>query len=408
MTNSLLECLDLKTAKIVIINPTEGNCHQSINFEQSVDGQLNDATPTVSYCLDVSTQSWASIRMFASTGTFDPYLKLYAPDGSLIAENDNGVGIGLNSFLSVQLSENGAYRVEAGRSGTGTGDFRLRLEEGREAAVGDIDRNCSVNQADLDTLLAVYGTNDVQADLDLNGFVNLLDLNILLANMGQTCGGGPITPTSCFSDEFSTSSLSSGWTWIDPLNDSSYSLTANPGSLRIATSGGSHDLNPGFDFNAPRILQPISGDFDVATKVTIDPIHLFQSAGLVAWFDQSNFAWIGRSTADEIAPVFFRAGQQLSAQGIQGVTSTTVYLRMQKTGDTLATYYSPNRSDWTLVKSAEYPSAPSIASVGLFLINNHQDNPIAADFDDFRCAGESPIFSIFVPIIQASDDAGSD
>jgi hypothetical protein len=109
-----------------------------------------------------------------------------------------------------------------------------------------------------------------------------------------------VTATPCTSDEFNSSALSPSWAWVDPLGDSSFSLTANAGALRIQTPSGNHDLYPPLPTNAPRITQSVSGDFDISTKVTIIPNNTFQAAGLLVWFSDTNFMWIGRSDSDAI------------------------------------------------------------------------------------------------------------
>jgi len=211
---------------------------------------------------------------------------------------------------------------------------------------------------------------------------------------------------SCFADEFSSSPLSPGWTWVDPLDDSSYSLEENPGYLRISVPDGHHDLDPPWYLDAPRILQSINGNFNVEIKVRVNPTVLFQSAGLLVWFDQDNFVWIGRSTYNRIGDRFVRDGEVLeSPPEIRGITQTTVYFRITREGNTISNYYSLDNSNWSLFRSDEYPSAPAVADAGMYVLNNDvvdaTDTSIVADFDYFRwCVG---IKTLYLPLITRTE-----
>ncbi|MGB9774630.1 MAG: hypothetical protein ACPL4I_11505, partial [Bacteroidota bacterium] len=91
-----------------------------------------------------------------------------------------------------------------------------------------------------------------------------------------------------YCDFFETSMLDLRWSWIDPLADSTYSLTANPGYLRLMTPDSGHDLF--LNLNAPRILQPVGREFAVQTRVKIAPVpDEYQGAGLLIWQDENHY-----------------------------------------------------------------------------------------------------------------------
>jgi len=160
----------------------------ALSFGQTVGGWLSNFIPQESYCFTASAGQWVSIRMFAyNNNSLDTYIKLYTPDGRLFALDDDGAGTGYNSFLVQRLPQSGTYRVEATRFGSTSGDYRLRLEGGREAAVGDIDRNCVVNARDVSILMSRWGTGDQDADLNLDSIVNSVDSSILQSNFGRSC-----------------------------------------------------------------------------------------------------------------------------------------------------------------------------------------------------------------------------
>ncbi|BCX03838.1 MAG: hypothetical protein KatS3mg053_1776 [Candidatus Roseilinea sp.] len=87
---------------------------QPIALEQRVEGRLSNATSSVSYCLHASAGQIISARMFAlGDDSLDTHLKVWSVEGQLLAENDDGLNIGYNSFLSVRLPQDGVYRIEA-------------------------------------------------------------------------------------------------------------------------------------------------------------------------------------------------------------------------------------------------------------------------------------------------------
>ena len=224
---------------------------------------------------------------------------------------------------------------------------------------------------------------DVDGDGDLDAFVgNWNEANKVWLNQGA----------SGFCDYFDSSSLNPGWTWVDPLGDSSYSLTANPGYLRLYTPDGGHDLYQSLD--APRMLQPISGDFVATIKVTMYPSYNYQGAGLLIWQDENNYIRLERTLVDGVDMWYRIEGLY---DGIQiPYSNPTVYLRVRRLENNFTAWYSENGSDWIEVTTVDY-SAANTLQVGLDLINEWQDNPIWADFDYFEldwCASKPPIATI--------------
>ncbi|NNJ09640.1 DUF1349 domain-containing protein [Chloroflexales bacterium ZM16-3] len=209
----------------------------------------------------------------------------------------------------------------------------------------------------------------------------------------------PLAASSdCFNENFTDSNLNTAWAWIDPLGGSLYNLSANPGSLRIHALSGNRDLAT-FNKNAPRIMRSITGDFDIQTKLTIDPTEIYQSAGLLVWVDDSNFVWIGRSVSNVIAHNYVRGNSNTGLNPSErSYNNTTVYFRIVRQAATFWTYYSEDGMSWTMTGSIGYSSVPNTISAGLFLINNWQDNPLQADFDYIRsnCAART----VYLPVIN--------
>lgn len=185
--------------------------------------------------------------------------------------------------------------------------------------------------------------------------------------------------SSSLCDDFDNTTLNSGWHWIDLKGDSSYSLTDNPGFLRITVYGRGHDLYQ--NLNAPRMLQDVEGNFTVATRVTINPQYNYQAAGLLYWQDQNNYVRLERTLVKGI-DLLFRIRGVYNAVEIPFFVSTT-FLKFEMSGLTLQGFYSEDGYNWSSVEAVQVPSSNN-GQIGIDVVNEWQDNPISADFDYFK------------------------
>ena len=185
-----------------------------------------------------------------------------------------------------------------------------------------------------------------------------------------------------FSDEFSTDSLNPGWTWTDPLGDCAWSLTANPGYLRITVPDGGHDLDPDTNFNAPRLLQPVEGDLVAEARVIVDPQYKDSGAGILAWKDQQNFLRLERRYGEVVFWGVIGGIETLCAR--VETTAATVYLRLIRYGESFTAYYSENGYDWgERLDRFDMPVTEPV-EIGLHVVNQEPTNPsFSADFDHF-------------------------
>lgn len=189
------------------------------------------------------------------------------------------------------------------------------------------------------------------------------------------------SPTpDCSTDNFNQSSLDTGWVWIDPLGDSSFSLTDNPGNLRLSTPDRGHDLYPYSNLNAPRLMRDVTGDFQVVTKVTIDPRYNYQGAGLLLWQDENNYVRLERTLVEGV-DLWYRINGSYSGFEVP-YSSPSVYLKLERSGSSVLVGYSLNGQDWIVLPTLNVALADNL-QVGISLLNEWQDNPIWADFDFF-------------------------
>ncbi len=131
----------------------------------------------------------------------DPVLEVYDSRGSRIGYNDDGAFVTnassiyyRDSFLSVRLPSADTYKIVARMFGSSTGPYAMRLESGREAAPGDLNRDCTVGEADYSILRSRMGSGNPDADLQLDGTVNSVDYSILQGNWGRGCTAAATGP----------------------------------------------------------------------------------------------------------------------------------------------------------------------------------------------------------------------
>lgn len=159
----------------------------TIKYNQTVEGTISDLNPETRYCLTAQAGDWVAVRMFAAQGaSLDTYVKVYSPDGSPLASDDDGAQIDSNSFLVKQLPRGGVYRIIATRY-TGSGAYKLRVEKGTKSALGDLNGDCLVDKTDMQTMATNIASNDLTADLNLDGSVDGQDQTIQQYRLGRGC-----------------------------------------------------------------------------------------------------------------------------------------------------------------------------------------------------------------------------
>jgi regulation of enolase protein 1 (concanavalin A-like superfamily) len=212
-----------------------------------------------------------------------------------------------------------------------------------------------------------------------------------------------------FSDEFSASSLSSGWTAVDPTGTSPFDLTSHSGWLRISTNSGPEFNLARTTMTSPRILQTVTGDFEITTKVSGNFAHSTVAAGLVVWKDSSNFFRVERwyDSSDHQQAVHSAGNYQGTwANGAYysfGSNQDPTYLKITRVGITLTGYWSTDGSTWNQFTQTTFNVADPV-SVGLTVINVG-GGLFNADFDYFRITPqavsvlpESPVGALVLSI----------
>ncbi len=217
--------------------------------------------------------------------------------------------------------------------------------------------------------------------------------------------------SSGFSDEFTQSSYDKRWQW---LSDGNSTVRTVQGSLSISASVD-QDLYAG-NTSAPKLLQPIQGNFTVETLVDFTPSHTYQGAGILLWQDSKNFIRLEHGYGDlgaiileqEINGSHQKLVSPFSKDAAKIPTAAPrVKLRIQRDNAIVSAWWQDPSGDttWQPVGSTQVAFNPSIM-VGLAVVNKPQapnpDNtgaPITAQFDYFRviCDKVSHGVVLFLP-----------
>jgi regulation of enolase protein 1 (concanavalin A-like superfamily) len=156
-----------------------------------------------------------------------------------------------------------------------------------------------------------------------------------------------------------------GWAWIDPdekRNPTPHNVDG--GVLRVKVPPGK-DMY-GNSRTAPRYLKPITGDFQIETRVRINPTENYQGAGLLLYVDDENFLRFERAFGGVGGG---GSGLRLDAQKgdqFEAITSTAdiqtdleeVDLKLIRVGDTYTAYWrADDGAEWREAGShtADYP-----------------------------------------------------
>lgn len=203
---------------------------------------------------------------------------------------------------------------------------------------------------------------------------------------GSTATPTP-TPVSG-SDSFNSSTLGSQWSWVRQ-DSTHWSLTAASGYMRIITQTG--DIHQTTATLKNILLQNISGDWSITTKATFSakPNQVYQQAGLIVYQDDNNYLKLGRLFLGSYGGNVFQFGKEVSGtfteeNATDSISSTTVYLKITKSGTSYSAYYSADGTTYTQVGTAQSLSLSTIKA-GLFGCNGTQTaTELNVDFDYFN------------------------
>jgi subtilisin len=104
---------------------------RTVALNQTLVGTISSGETQDYYYHEGSAGQRISASMNRTSGTLDPFLSVWDPDGALIAYNNDG-GAGTNALVNVLiLPDSGRYRLHAGVARSGlTGGYQIRVAQG--------------------------------------------------------------------------------------------------------------------------------------------------------------------------------------------------------------------------------------------------------------------------------------
>jgi len=156
-----------------------------------------------------------------------------------------------------------------------------------------------------------------------------------------------------------------GWgELIDPGGDCT--LRRDGARVTLTVPAGTYDLWPeGKKVNAPRLVQPVNGDFTITVKAIGSVLPekgteaagrdlAFRAATLIIWQDENNFVRLDRAAMLKAGKPFSQTYYHVNQNG-KGTThlnkpvahAVDVWLRLQRKGDTILAASSTDGERWT-------------------------------------------------------------
>ena len=190
-----------------------------------------------------------------------------------------------------------------------------------------------------------------------------------------------------FNDEFNSAALDSRWEVVNPNPASSISITGEAVRITASEANGGSDYYYGSNYNAPRILQPVSSDWMLEIKLDFNPTTDYQGAGIIIIPKGQDAS---STSGNRIAEKAFSGGAKVIRSVGTNIpwTDSTAYIRLSKRGYAYTGWVSADGVNWTLNGTWEDPSQADTAYVGLFSIRQPWTGSATStpEFDYFRFA----------------------
>jgi hypothetical protein len=188
-----------------------------------------------------------------------------------------------------------------------------------------------------------------------------------------------------FHDEFSQERMHGAWRWEDPRGFGQWS--AFQGYLQMNVASGV-DLWHGLNFDAPRLVQNVHGDFAIETRMPVTS-QLREHGGLLVWKDSNAFLRLEKTSG----PHAFRGdvrferhyprGYELAGRGAGLGNVKQLYLRMERRGNAFSGYASEDGIHWLYCGQTVSVIRDPVA-VGLHALTPGNIPPTVTRFDYFR------------------------
>ncbi|MGD8968788.1 MAG: lamin tail domain-containing protein, partial [Anaerolineae bacterium] len=201
------------------------------------------------------------------------------------------------------------------------------------------------------------------------------------------------------SDGFDASALDPAWSWVRE-DQSHWSLSAQPGALRIQTQAGTL-TGAANDQRNLLLRQAPSGNYRLTVQLEVHADQDYQHAGVYLFQDDDHYVRLARGQSShgvgQGVAFSVEAGGAYTATGTADAASV-VYLKLGKQGDVYRGFHSRDGVLWRLVGQRQVAGL-NPSQVGLSAANGNAPfaTEIAADFEWLRvdelCGG------VWLPVV---------
>jgi serine/threonine protein kinase len=192
---------------------------------------------------------------------------------------------------------------------------------------------------------------------------------------------------------------------IDPDGDCRFEIDKTGNAIKIAIPGTPHVLSAELGRrNAPRLLRPIQGDFDVMVSVTgashpsgratMKEYAPFHGAGLLLWQDEGNYvrlevaADVRRGKTHSYANFELRKGGSLAVSKGLEIKDGSTRLRLERRGSEVRAAFGPDGVSWTWFAPLAVDFGDRLR-VGIAAINS-ATKPLNVGLEMFSIVRKSP------------------
>jgi regulation of enolase protein 1 (concanavalin A-like superfamily) len=212
----------------------------------------------------------------------------------------------------------------------------------------------------------------------------------------RTSGGQDLS--GIMSDDFSSAQLNTSvWSFVNPVGDGIFNLTGTQLEL-VVPAGTNHDVWTAGN-RSVRIMQPaLDEDLETEVKFESEPTQRFQMQGLLVEQDADNFLRLDFYSDGSALWVFaarFVGGVPTTLINQPIASSSELYLRLTRQGDTWTPQYSDDGVSWNPLGS--FTHALNVSAVGVFA-GNTGGNPAHTAVVDY-------FFNTFAPIVPEDGTA---
>jgi alpha-L-arabinofuranosidase/regulation of enolase protein 1 (concanavalin A-like superfamily) len=165
---------------------------------------------------------------------------------------------------------------------------------------------------------------------------------VALASSLPASAAEPELPDGAWVDTFDGSALGADWSVVNPAPEA---LTVAGGALTLTSQPGD-TWQTGNSAKNVVMLDVPAGDFTVVTRLDGAVSSVYQGAGLIAWQDMDNYVRSGLTFVGDLSPSGRAIENDVESGGVFAANaftdrpgSTGETLRLQRTGDTIATSY---------------------------------------------------------------------